>query len=118
MRQLALAAVLFLALEACEGPARTATPSSTPTRASAAQKIKHVIVVMQENRSFDQYFGLYPGAAGLPRQNGKFTLCVPDPAHGGCVAPYHDTKDRSGGGPHFSFDATADINNGKMDGFI
>jgi phospholipase C len=27
-------------------------------------KIKHVIVVMQENRSFDEYFGTYPGADG------------------------------------------------------
>jgi len=26
--------------------------------------IKHVIVIMQENRSFDSYFGTYPGADG------------------------------------------------------
>src|SRR5262249_60670654 len=29
-------------------------------------KIKHVIIIMQENRSFDSYFGTYPGAAGIP----------------------------------------------------
>ena len=29
-------------------------------------KIRHVIVVMQENRSFDSYFGTYPGADGIP----------------------------------------------------
>ena len=28
-------------------------------------KIKHVIVIMQENRSFDNYFGTYPGADGI-----------------------------------------------------
>ncbi|MGH3302459.1 MAG: alkaline phosphatase family protein, partial [Streptosporangiaceae bacterium] len=33
-------------------------------------KIKHVIVIMQENRSFDSYFGTYPGADGIPVQNG------------------------------------------------
>ena len=30
-------------------------------------KIKHVVVIMQENRSFDTYFGTYPGADGIPR---------------------------------------------------
>ena len=29
-------------------------------------EIKHVIVIMQENRSFDQYFGTFPGADGIP----------------------------------------------------
>ena len=29
-------------------------------------KIKHVVVIMQENRSFDSYFGTYPGADGIP----------------------------------------------------
>ena len=29
-------------------------------------KIKHVIMIMMENRSFDEYFGTFPGAAGSP----------------------------------------------------
>src|SRR5450432_2871141 len=29
------------------------------------QKIKYVFVLFQENRSFDFYFGTYPGAEGL-----------------------------------------------------
>ena len=73
---------------------------------------------MQENRSFDEYFGLYPGADGLPRANGQFTVCVPDPANGGCVKPYHDPTDKNGGGPHGSASASADIDSGRMDGFI
>lgn len=28
--------------------------------------IRHVIVIMQEDRSFDHYFGTYPGANGIP----------------------------------------------------
>ena len=28
-------------------------------------KIKHIIMIMQENRSFDTYFGTYPGADGI-----------------------------------------------------
>ncbi len=41
-------------------------------------KIKHVIVILQENRSFDSYFGTYPGADGIPMKNGQPTVCVPD----------------------------------------
>ncbi len=29
------------------------------------QKVKYVFVLFQENRSFDHYFGTYPGANGL-----------------------------------------------------
>ena len=81
-------------------------------------KIKHVIVVMQENRSFDHYFGTYPGADGIPRRNGKFTVCVPDVAKGTCERPYHDPSNRSLGGPHDRIDAIKDVAGGKMDGFI
>jgi len=51
-------------------------------------KIQHVIVVMQENRSFDQYFGTFPGANGIPMSHGVPTVCVPDPDTGGCDRPY------------------------------
>jgi phospholipase C len=81
-------------------------------------KIKHVIVIMQENRSFDSYFGTYPGADGLPMSNGAPTVCVNNPATAKCVYPYHDTADVNGGGPHAEAAATADIDGGKMDGFI
>ena len=81
-------------------------------------KIKHVIVIQQENRSFDSYFGTFPGADGIPMQNGKPTVCVTDPATGACVAPFVDHADVNGGGPHSAPNATADINGGMMDGFI
>jgi phospholipase C len=76
-------------------------------------KIRHVVVIMQENRSFDSYFGTYPGADGLPPN-----VCVPDPVHGGCVVPFHDTADLNYGGPHGQANAAADVNGGKMDGFV
>ena len=50
----------------------------TSADASGIHKIKHVIVIMQENRSFDDYFGTFPGADGIPMQNGQPTVCVPD----------------------------------------
>ena len=37
---------------------------------SGIHKIKHVIVIMQENRSFDSYFGTYPAAVGIPMHDG------------------------------------------------
>ena len=82
-------------------------------------KIRHVIVVMQENRSFDSYFGTYPGADGLPRSdNGAFTSCSLNPATRLCVHPFHDRLDRNHGGPHHASSAIADINGGRMNGFI
>ena len=72
---------------------------------------------MQENRSFDSYFGTYPGADGIPMQNGVPTVCVNDPATGLCQAVSRP-QDLNGGGPHGAADAVADIDGGKMDGFI
>jgi phospholipase C len=80
-------------------------------------KIKHVIIIMQENRSFDSYFGTYPGADGIPMRDGVPTVCVPNPA-GGCTLPYHDIADINGGGPHGEANAVADVDGGLMDGFI
>ncbi|MFZ0089873.1 MAG: alkaline phosphatase family protein [Solirubrobacteraceae bacterium] len=83
-------------------------------------KIKHIVVIMQENRSFDQYFGTYPGADGIPGLAGNpgSVPCVPDPKNGGCISPYHDTQDKNFGGPHGATNATADIDGGRMDGFV
>jgi len=87
-------------------------------RTVGIHKIRHVVVIMQENRSFDSYFGTYPGADGLPREDGRFTVCVPDPRSRICVRPFHDTRDRNSGGPHEHIDAVRDVHGGKMDGFI
>ncbi|HXZ56427.1 MAG TPA: alkaline phosphatase family protein [Gaiellaceae bacterium] len=81
-------------------------------------KIRHVVIVMQENRSFDSYFGTYPGADGIPRHDGRFTVCSPDPRTGQCLRPYHDTQDRNTAGPHEHLDAVRDVDDGKMNGFV
>lgn len=76
-------------------------------------KIKHIVIIMQENRAFDSYFGTYPGADGIPK-----SVCIPDPESEKCVIPYHDSNYKNQGGPHSSYDASVDIDNGKMDGFL
>lgn len=86
--------------------------------ANGISRIKHVVIITQENRSFDSYFGTYPGADGIPMTDGKPAVCLPDPAHGGCAAPFHDSADSNAGGPHSHTDAMADINDGAMDGFV
>ena len=72
-------------------------------RASSEQihKIKHVVVIMQENHSFDNYFGAHPGADGIPGLAGHPgpVPCIPDRT-GGCVKPYHYSRDIGVGGPH------------------
>jgi phospholipase C len=81
--------------------------------------IQHVIVIMQENRSFDNYFGTYPGANGLPTDgHGNFAVYNYDPTTGQNQYPYHNTADLNYGGNHNHGDATNDIDGGKMDGFI
>ena len=81
-------------------------------------KIKHVIVFIQENRSFDPDFGTFPGADGIPMKDETPTACVPDPSNGTCVAPYVDHADVNDGGPHNYASATSDVNGGQMNGFI
>ena len=80
--------------------------------------INHLIFVVQENRSFDSYFGTFPGADGIPRSpDGSFDVCVPDAA-GRCQQPFHDAGQYDLGGPHTVSSSIRDIDNGRMDGFI
>lgn len=87
--------------------------------AAGGTPIEHVVIVVMENRSFDNYFGTYPGANGIPSG-----VCLPldmNDASKGCVAPFHDQHDSGAGGTHDANGAQFDINDGvnaaKMDGF-
>ena len=111
---LALLVGVCVTVAACQS---SATHPKSPS-ARGIHKIKHVIVIMQENRSFDSYFGTYPGADGLPSSGGSFTSCVPDPATASCQRPYHDPSDVNSGAAHASVSATTVVANGKMDGFV
>jgi phospholipase C len=133
----ALSLGVAVAIAGCSSSALTAEPNSSGVAAPAQtgqtappvqppslsalgtiHVIQHVIVIMQENRSFDSYFGTYPGADGIPMSNGAPSVCVPDPATGGCDAPFHMTANSDSGGPHSQNNATADIAGGGMNGFV
>jgi phospholipase C len=98
-----------------------ATPAPAPAARLAAEgleKIKHVVFIVQENRSFDHYFGTFPGADGIPMEDGVPTTCVPDPRRETCVFPYHDDSDLDYGGPHSNLAHEISVNGGAMDGFV
>ncbi len=121
----ALVAVLGLSLVAAANSKTSRHLRSRPNPAARAavpagiHKIRHVIIIMQENRSFDNYFGTYPHADGIPGLDGNrgHVPCLPT-GHGTCVKPFHDRRNINHGGPHYSGNAFSDIDHGKMDGFV
>ena len=139
MRARAIAAVLLVTLlvsAACSSSAGTGqtSPSASPTTEVGAmgpptasvtkldlaqQHLEHLIFIVQENRSFDHYFGTYPAADGLPTNaNGTIDVCIPDPVLHDCVRPYHSANQWAEGGPHAQRHSVADVDGGKMDGFV
>src|SRR5215218_6083340 len=120
---LVLAAMLAAAFTAASGG--TAGSSGSPSPApdltkleQAKAHLKHLVFIVQENRSFDHYFGTFPGAEGFPRRNGRIHVCVPDPVGGHCVRPYHSTSQLQQGGPHNEPASETDVNGGRMNGFV
>lgn len=79
--------------------------------------IQHIVVVMQQNHTFDNYFGTYSNTAGFPSET-----CIPIslsyPRNNPCLAPFHigtqQIVDLSNSEPTFE----AQFRNGKMNGFV
>ena len=77
--------------------------------------IRNIVITFQENHTFDNYFGTYPGADGTA---GK-AYCLPDsPGSSNCVSPFHDTNLSPVDTSHNWKSAHADYDSGKMDGFV
>jgi phospholipase C len=125
---LVLAAMLAAACSPASGESGSTTsspagpaPSPGPelTKLEQAQlHLKHLVFIVQENRSFDHYFGTFPGANGFPMRNGRPSVCVPDPIAHACVRPYHTSEQLQEGGPHAQRHSELDVNGGRMDGFV
>jgi phospholipase C len=88
--------------------------------------VKHIVMFMQENRSFDHYFGMFPGVRGFGDKSGLFQQPTPDnqPPYplAGYVLPIH-TPMSSGGGCTSDVDHTWTTqhlawNNGQMNNWI
>src|SRR5437588_10766684 len=100
MRRRAVPALLSVCLAFAQAAPARAQTVAPPSADSGIHKIQHVVIIMQENRSFDSYFATYPGADGIPMKDGRPLVCIPDMRSTQCAAPYHDPADVNGGGPH------------------
>jgi phospholipase C len=93
-------------------------------------QVKHLVFQMQENRSFDHYFGTYPRARGfsdptaIRLPSGHSVFQQPDPANpDGFLEPYHMSTITTGAArvPSLSHDwrdQHASWNQGAMDGWL
>jgi phospholipase C len=74
-----------------------------PAQGGSLRDIKHVVILMQENRSFDHYFGTLPNVRGfsdpkaIKLSDGKSVFYQPDTANpDGYLLPFHlDTRTTS-----------------------
>ncbi|HEY6325294.1 MAG TPA: alkaline phosphatase family protein [Candidatus Cybelea sp.] len=117
----AFAAISALAVAVCGGCASGTSSSALPqavvpgispmTRSLASNYIKHVVVIIQENRSFENFFAGYPKAdAPMWGYGLKHGRRVKIPLH-------QDTFQVEPDLAHIFASAIIDWDNGKMDGF-
>ena len=123
----AAAEIASLAWYGCGGGSAGTSPGPPVTPACAKlSDIDHVVILIQENRSFDHYFGSYRGVRGFSDQSTAFEQ--PDPANTTVppiakLLPFHlDTSMTNAACTH---DITHDWApqhqswaNGAMDGFL
>ncbi|MGJ7498778.1 phosphocholine-specific phospholipase C [Variovorax sp. ZT5P49] len=99
-----------LALTAFPPSIRRALAIPANNKTGTIQDVEHVVILMQENRSFDHYFGTLMGVRGF---GDRFTIPLPkgmnvwqqSDASGKAILPYHLDKTkgnalRSGQTPH------------------
>jgi len=112
-------------LAGCGGVGKIITGSGSGTCAKITD-IEHVVILIQENRSFDHYFGTYKGVRGFNDQSAAFqqpyagnTSSAPT----GVLLPFHLDSTRTNAA--CTHDITHDWvpmhqswNNGAMNGFI
>ncbi len=89
-------------------PAEPPASSPPPAAGPATMPIKHVVIVVKENHTFDNYFGSFPGAEGTTtcKKSDGSTFTCPH-------APDKTPRDMS----HAHESGITDWNGGKMDGW-
>ena len=105
-----------LGASALGGLLEAAAASAAP-KTGSLKDIEHVIIFIQENRSFDHYFGTLSGVRGFADKHGHKAFFQPDGA-GHTIHPFHlptgclPDVDHGWGPQHLSW------HGGRMDGFI
>src|SRR5437764_12094009 len=130
------AAGALASLETLAAPARVLEKVlAAPTACGSLSEIEHVVIFINENRSFDSYYGTYNGVRGfgdrhaltLADGSGKSIFYQPFPGtagepYGGHLLPFHFDTDNGG-------ECVNDVahdwktmhecwNNGALDGFL
>ncbi|NDB69072.1 MAG: acid phosphatase [Methylocystaceae bacterium] len=109
-------------------------------------KIEHILIIFEENRSFDNLFGFFPGADGIPSddklfpqsdRDGKIYATLPQPIDGKLKPPGPDSRfpadlpnkpflmngyvkpaEKTGDLVHEFYREQLQINGGRMDKFV
>ncbi|QGW81044.1 phosphocholine-specific phospholipase C [Variovorax paradoxus] len=113
-----------LAVSAFPPSIRRALAIPANNKTGTIQDVEHIVILMQENRSFDHYFGTLMGVRGF---GDRFTIPLPKglnvwqqtDASGKLVLPYHlDSRkgnaQRDGGTPHDWADSQNAWDGGRM----
>lgn len=121
---------LALLITACGGSSPPSTSQQTPTAAKTTTPITQVVVIFQENVSFDHYFGTYPKATN-PAGEPAFTAAANTPSVDGLTSDLL-TKNPNKTNPmrlsrtqaltcdqdHAYTDEQKAFDNGKLDKFV
>ncbi|MGH9560740.1 MAG: phospholipase C, partial [Terracidiphilus sp.] len=120
----AAAELASLILNGCGASSSGASPG--PSACATLTDIKHVVILIQENRSFDHYFGSYKGVRGF--SDASLAFQQPDPSNTasspvGKLLPFHidNSKLSAACTPDITHDWVPQHqswDNGAMDGFV
>lgn len=94
----------------------------TSVPAKAKTPIQHIVIIMQENHAFDNYFGTFPGLAKGYKENLNVCMPISNTTKKGCVKPFDaDNESLTLQGIdlfHSWIPSHLAFNNGSMNGFI
>uniref|UniRef100_UPI00196691F1 phosphocholine-specific phospholipase C n=1 Tax=Burkholderia sp. LMG 13014 TaxID=2709306 RepID=UPI00196691F1 len=127
LQQTATSGLAAAALSAFPPSIRRALAIPAFHETGTIKDVKHVVLLMMENRAFDSYFGTFKGVRGygdrfaVPSPNGRnvFYQTYTKPTPATTVTPYHldasqGNAQRAGGTPHTWADAQAAWDHGRM----
>ncbi|MEO6834708.1 MAG: alkaline phosphatase family protein [Candidatus Tumulicola sp.] len=108
------AALATLALTAPSAP-----PAPAPPASGVFGRVRHVFVIYQENHSFDNYFGTYPGADNLAGRDAQIHgFRQYDPIGKTWIAPFRITDPDVESPSHSRLVSLAKMDGGRMDAFV
>ena len=107
-----------LAAAACGTSAVAEVRQRGGRQTSPFRDLQHIVVLMQENRSFDEYFGALPGTR-QPASRSRARSGNPNPVDpSSVIAPFHQSAGCEVDDLNHAWTGThAEIDDGRMDGF-